>query len=238
MSGSVGPLDFVLIALAGWMNEHQQQVVPYLLAENRILKQQLGKKRLRLTDEQRRLLAVKGRALGRRVLSEVASIVTPDTILRGYRQLVARKWDHSSKRRPGRPPVIHMLRTLVVRMAMEYPGWGYDRIEGEVRKLGHRLAPTTVRNILKANGIEPAPERRKHTMWRQFLSAPLGLPCGIGLLHGRGMHMAGPRHVLCSLRHGPVDAARARRRDHAEPRYSLDDADGEESDRPDRRRSR
>jgi transposase InsO family protein len=117
------------------------------------------------------LLAVKGRALGRKVLSEVASIVTPDTILRWYRQLVARKWDHSSKRRPGRPPVIHMLRTLVVRMAMENPGWGYDRIEGEVRKLGHRLAPTTVRNILKANGIEPAPERRKHTTWRQFLSA-------------------------------------------------------------------
>jgi hypothetical protein len=126
MWGSVGPLDFVLVALAGLMSQHQQQVVFYLLAENRILKQQLGRKRLRLTDEQRRLLAVKGRALGRRVLGEVASIVTPDTILHWYRQLVARKWDHSSKRRP---PVIHMLRTLVVRMAMENPGWGYDRIE-------------------------------------------------------------------------------------------------------------
>ena len=131
MSGAVGPLNFVLIALAGWMNQRQQLVVYFLLAENRILKQQLGRKRLRLTDEQRRLLAVKGRALGRKVLNEVATIVTPDTIMPWYRQLVAKKWNYSSRRGPGRPPVIRLLRKLVVRMALENPLWA--TIESKVR---------------------------------------------------------------------------------------------------------
>ncbi len=115
-------------------------------AENRIFREQLGKKRLWLTDDQRRRLAVLGKTLGRKALQEWGPIVTPDTIMRWYRK-------------------------LVVRMATENPRWGYDRIEGEMRTLGHRLSPTTVRNILKAHGIEPSPERRKRTTWRQFLSA-------------------------------------------------------------------
>ena len=98
-------------------------------------------------------------------------VVTPDTILRWYRTLIASKWDYSDRRGPGRPPVIMLLRRLVVRMALENPLWGYDRIEGEIRKLGHRIAPTTIRNILKANGIVPSPERRIRTTWRQFLSS-------------------------------------------------------------------
>ena len=110
-----------------------------------------------------------GKQLGRKLLGEWASIVTPDTILRWHRQLIAAKHDFSDQRGPGRPPVINLLRRLVVRMALENPFWGYDRIEGEIKKLGHRLSPTTVRNILKANGIEPSPERRKRTRWREFL---------------------------------------------------------------------
>ena len=126
-------------------------------------------KRPRLNDDQRRRLAVLGKQLGRKLLGEWASIVTPDTILRWHRQLIAAKHDFSDRRGPGRPPVINLLRRLVVRMALENPFWGYDRIEGEIKKLGHRLSPTTVRNILKANGIEPSPERRKRTRWREFL---------------------------------------------------------------------
>ena len=120
-------------------------------------------------DDQRHRLAVLGKQLGRKLLGEWASIVTPDTILRWHRQLIAATHDFSDRRGPGRPPVINLLRRLVVRMALENPFWGYDRIEGEIKKLGHRLSPTTVRNILKANGIEPSPERRKRTRWREFL---------------------------------------------------------------------
>ena len=75
------------------MKQRQLRIIDYLIAENRILKQQLGKRRLRLTNDQRRILALKGKLLGRKVLSQVASIVTPDTILRWHRQLIAMNWD-------------------------------------------------------------------------------------------------------------------------------------------------
>ncbi len=170
MAGIFGPLEFLLICLAGWLNQRERMINEYLRAENRIFREQLGKKRLGLTDDQRRRLAVLGKTLGRKALQEWGSIVTPDTIMRWYRKLIAMKWDYSARRGPGRPPVILLLRKLVVHMALENPRWGYDRIEGEIRKLGHRLSPTTVRNILRANGIEPSPERRTRTTWRQFLS--------------------------------------------------------------------
>ncbi len=98
------PWQLLVITLAGWINRHQQKVVDYLVEENRILKGQIRGKRVRLTDDERRRLAVKGKALGRRALNEVASIVTPDTILAWYRKLIAKKWDYSARRRkPGRP---------------------------------------------------------------------------------------------------------------------------------------
>jgi putative transposase len=88
---SAGPLQFLLMTLAGWVNRQQLAVIDYLKEENRVLRQQLGPGRPRLSDEQRRRIAVKGRVLGRRVLSEVAGIVTPETILRWYRELIAVK---------------------------------------------------------------------------------------------------------------------------------------------------
>ena len=162
------PLELMLICLAGVLTERDLLINLYQREENRILREQLGK-RPRLNDDQRRRLAVLGKQLGRKLLGEWASIVTPDTILRWHRQLIAATHDFSDRRGPGRPPVINLLGRLVVRMALENPFWGYDRIEGEIKKLGHRLSPTTVRNILKANGIEPSPERRKRTRWREFL---------------------------------------------------------------------
>ena len=86
------PFHVLAVILAGWANQHQQQVIEYLLEENRTLKQQLGRRKLRLTDAQRARLAVKGKALGRKVLNEVANIVTPDTIMRWHRRLIALKW--------------------------------------------------------------------------------------------------------------------------------------------------
>ena len=94
------PWQILVVAAAGWISRNQDAVIEYLHEENRVLKQQLGGRRLRLTDAQRRRLAAKGKALGYRMLSEVATIVTPDTILRWHRRLIAKKWDYSRKRQP------------------------------------------------------------------------------------------------------------------------------------------
>ncbi len=119
MVGIFGPLEFLLICIAGWMNQRDRMINEYLRAENRIWREQNGNKRLRLTDDQRRRLAVLGKTLGRKLLQEWACIVTPDTIMRWFRKLVAAKWDYSARRGPGRPPTILLLRKLVVRMALE-----------------------------------------------------------------------------------------------------------------------
>jgi transposase InsO family protein len=169
---TIHPWQLLLIKLAGWINRHQQEVIDYLVTENRVLKGQLRGRRLRLTDDERRLLAVKGKALGRNVLSAVASIVTPDTILAWYRRLIARKWDYSGRRRrPGRPRTAKDLCDLVVRMARSNPSWGYTRIKGALSNLGFVVSRGTIANILREHGIEPAFERRKRLPWRTFLKA-------------------------------------------------------------------
>jgi putative transposase len=103
----------------------------------------------------------------------VGTLFTPDTILRWHRLLVAQKWDFSdrAKKKPGRPPVHHEIRPLVVRLASENPTRGYDRIQGALANLGHTLSDVTVGNILKQRGIEPAPDRKRQTTWQTFLQA-------------------------------------------------------------------
>jgi len=115
------PLTFFLLLFSGWVNRHQQAVIEYLLEQNRVLRAANGSRRLRLTDDQRRRLALKGHVLGRRHLAAIAGIVTPDTILRWYRKLVAQKYDGSKTRRPGRPTTKPDIAALVVRMANENP---------------------------------------------------------------------------------------------------------------------
>ena len=149
--------QFLVIALAGWLNRQQQDVVAYLAEENRVLREQLGGKRIRLTDDQRRRLAAKGKALGRKVLGEVCTLVTPETLLRWYRTLIARKYDGSAKRGPGRPRVKESIQDLVVRLAKENVSWGYGRIQGALRNVSHTISRSTIARILKAHGIEPAP---------------------------------------------------------------------------------
>jgi putative transposase len=162
---------FNLVA-EGKAQERHQQTIEYLLAELRTYKEMFRGRRLPLTDDQRRVLAVKGKALGRRTLEQVATIVSPDTILRWHRELIAKKWDQSEKRKSlGRPPVAKEIEELVLRMAKENPTWGYDRIQGALKNLGHEVSDTTVGNILKAHGIEPAPRRKKTTTWRTFIRA-------------------------------------------------------------------
>jgi len=163
------PLAFFLLLVSGWVNRHQQAVIDYLLEENRVLRAAHGARRLCLTDDQRRRLAVKGKVLGRRRLADIAGIVTPDTILRWYRKLVAKKYDGSKTRRPGRPSTKPDIAALVVRMATENPTWGYTRIRGGLKRLGHDIARNTIKRILKDHGIEPAPESGTNTPWKTFL---------------------------------------------------------------------
>jgi len=120
LTADLYPLQVLLVTLAGWVNRHQHHVIEYLVEENRVLKEQEKGRRLRLTDDQRRRLAAKGRRLGRRVLRQVATIVTPDTILRWHRQLIARKWTFTPKR-PGCPGIMQEISSLILRLAMENP---------------------------------------------------------------------------------------------------------------------
>src|ERR1700680_2162810 len=102
----VDPFRFILIAVGGWMNQHQLQIIDYLREENRVLREQLGERRVRFNDDQRRRLAMRAKGLGRKILREVATLVTPETLLAWHRKLIANKYDGTSRRRPGRrrPP--------------------------------------------------------------------------------------------------------------------------------------
>jgi transposase InsO family protein len=164
------PFRFVLIAVAGWMNQHQLQIIDYLREENRVLREQLGGRRVRLNDDQRRRLAARAKGLGRKLLAEVATIVTPETLLAWHRKLIAQKYDGSDKRGPGRPRTAGEIEVLVVGMAEENRDWGYRRIQGALFNLGHELARSTIAEILKRHGIEPAPERSRKTTWKEFLT--------------------------------------------------------------------
>jgi len=170
MSNVIQPFHLLVIALAGWLNRHQQEIIDYLIEENRVLKEQLEGQRLRFTDEQRIRLTVKAKVLGRRLLDELETLVTPDTLLTWHRKLIAQKWTYA-RTGPGRPRVAQEITDLVLRMARENTSWGYDRIQGALTNIGYVVAPNTVKNILKRHGIEPAPERKKRTSWKTFLKA-------------------------------------------------------------------
>ncbi|WP_197231588.1 hypothetical protein, partial [Novipirellula artificiosorum] len=167
------PWQLILIILASWVNRQQQEVIEYLRTENAVLKEKFGKNRISLTDEQRRRLAVKGKLLGHKQLEQVETLFTPDTILRWHRQLVANKWDYSDRKekRTGRPRIRQVIVDLTVKFAKENPTWGYDRISGALSNIGYNICDSTISNILKAHGIEPAPDRKRTGSWETFLKA-------------------------------------------------------------------
>ena len=172
MSFVLQPWQLLLSIIAGWIHDEQQKKIEFLQTLVQVLEEKLGKKRILLNDDQRRRLAVKGKILGRKVLEEIGALFTPDTILRWHRELVAKKWDHSDKRRPmGRPPTTQEVVDRILQMARENPTWGYDRIADALANIGHHVCDRTVGNILKAHGIEPAPQRKRTTTWSTFLKA-------------------------------------------------------------------
>lgn len=134
--------------------------------ENAVLRRQVGRPRYMAAD--RVWLVALSRLISRRRWAEVFS-VTPATILLWHRKLVARKWNYTDRRKPGRPPTAAAIKRLVIQMARENPAWGHRRVQGELVRLGHRIAASTVWQILTDAGIDPAP-RRSGPTWKQFLS--------------------------------------------------------------------
>jgi transposase InsO family protein len=166
------PIQFLVFLLVGWVSRQQEEAIEYLKAENRALLEQLGGRRLRFTDAQRRRLARKAKPLGRRRLRELSPIVTPDTLLRWYRELVAQKYDGSARRGPGRPRIAGEIQHWIVEMASGNSRWGYTRIQGALSNLGFTVGRNTIKRVLAENGIDPAGLRPMR--WGTFLKAHWG----------------------------------------------------------------
>ena len=132
-------LTLLLMVVSGWVHRRQLIVIEFLQAENRLLKDRLCGKRIRFTDAERALLARKAKAVGRKALLELDTLVSPDTLMRWHRRLIAQKWDFSERRGPGRPGIMREISDLIVRMAQENPSWGYTRIQGALANLHHNV---------------------------------------------------------------------------------------------------
>jgi hypothetical protein len=189
------PFQFLVLAISGWINRRQLLIIDYLREENRVLREQLEGRRLRFNDDQRRRLAAKAKGLGRKILDEFATIVTPETLLAWHRRLIAQKYDGTAYRALGRPRASAEVEALVVRMAQENRGWGYRRLQGAVANLGYQVASNTIRGMLKRHGIEPAPEREKKTTWKEFLKQHWDLIAAADFLQSK----CGPREVSSAL---------------------------------------
>jgi transposase len=126
-------------------------------------------------------LSVKiGKRLGRKGLEKLASVARPETVLGWFRKLVAQKFDGSKQRLyPGRPAISPKVASLIVRLARENSGWGYDRISGALANLGHKVSDQTVGNVLRRHGIAPAPKRRQTTAWKDFITSHMAVTAGI-----------------------------------------------------------
>jgi putative transposase len=147
--------------------------------ENAVLRRQVAW--VRYTPADRAWLAALSRLLPRRRWAEVFP-VTPATILAWHRRLVSRKWDYTARRRPGRPPTAAAIKSMIIRMAADNPTRGHRRVQGELVRLGHRIAASTVWQILHDAGIGPAP-RRSGPSWRQFLTAQAKAVLAVDFLH-------------------------------------------------------
>ena len=164
------------------LTQHQVSKDAELLVlrhENLVLRRQVG--RIRYEPGDRLWLAALSRLVPRRRWAE-AFAVTPATLLAWHRRLVTRKWDYTSRRRPGRPSTAAAIRKLVIRIATENPAWGHRRVQGELVRLGHPIAASTVWHILHGAGIGPAP-RRSGPTWKQFLTAQARGILAVDFLH-------------------------------------------------------
>jgi putative transposase len=182
----------LLAYVTGLVNQELLVQVEYLAAENRILRAHTPA-RLRLSDAERSTLAQIGKRLGRKGLAKVAQVAKPETILGWFRKLVAQKFDGSKHRSyPGRPKIDPEVKRLIVQMARENSGWGYDRIAGALANLGHDVSDQTVGNVLRRHGIAPAPKRSQTTAWKDFIAAHMAVLAGMDFFTAEVLTWRGP----------------------------------------------
>jgi putative transposase len=160
----------LLVALAGWMNRQQQEVIEYLKEENRILREKLGPGRILLNIAQKRRLATAAIKVGRKLLQDCATFFSPDTLLKWHRMLVARKYDGGGTRGP-QPKKANEIRAQVLRMKAENVDWGYGHIHGELKGLGYKVSWQTVRRIMIEHGLLDDPKHKKTMPWSTFIKA-------------------------------------------------------------------
>src|SRR5215472_17720779 len=165
--------------------------------ENAVLRRHAG--RVRYEPADRAWFAALTRFLPRRRWAAIFP-VTPATLLDWHRRLTARKYDTTTRRRPGRPPTVRSIAPLAVRLAKENPLWGYRRVHGELAKLGIKVAASAVSEILRAAGIDPAPRRTGPT-WRQFLTAQAAGILAVDFLHVDTVLLQ-RLYVLAFIEHG------------------------------------
>jgi transposase InsO family protein len=188
---------FGLVALVFRGDRAKDAELLVLRHENAVLRRNTGRARYESAD--RAWFAALTRFIPRRLWAEVFP-VTPATLLAWHRRLAARKYDTSRRRAPGRPPTVRSIARLTICLAQENPLWGYRRIHGELTKLGLRIAPSTIYEILRAAGIDPAPRRDGQT-WRQFLHAQAAGILAADFLHVDTVALS-RLYVLVFIEHG------------------------------------
>src|SRR5262245_44576662 len=182
----------LLAYVTGLVNHELLLQAEYLVAENRILRAHTPA-RLRLSDSERSTLAEIGKRLGRKGLAKVAQVAKPETILGWFRKLVAQKFDGSKHRScPGRPKIDPAVERLIVQMARENSGWGYDRIVGALANLSHEISDQTVGNVLRRHGIAPAPTRSQSSNWKDFIAAHMAVLSGMDFFTAEVLTWKGP----------------------------------------------
>jgi hypothetical protein len=199
MSFLLHPLQVFAAMLNERVRHEQEKMIEFLRAETEVLLEQLGDKRILLSDDERRLLAVKGMALEKEDLEKFCAIVQPDTIRRWHRELVEGNRYKNPQRKTGRPATEQEVVELVLRMARENPSWGYKRIEGALSNVGYSICSSTVANILKHHGVEPAPQRKRQLSWGTFIKAHWDAFEGVDLSMVFGQLIAAVFACLTSL---------------------------------------
>ena len=168
-------LRLLTVLCSALLTRHNEQLVAFLLAENAVLRQLVPTAALRrLSPPQKRSLANAAKNLGSAGLRNIETSFHPDTLLRWYRELIARKYTGAGGQRDHPAPARRKVEALVLRMARENSSWGYTRIRDALRQLGHQVARNTIARILSAHGIEPAPTRRRRLSWATFLKLHWG----------------------------------------------------------------
>jgi putative transposase len=179
-----------------------------------VLQRQINRPHFTNTD--RTILALLGSAMTRTRRHNTFLIVKPETVLRWHKQRIRRHWTQPPNKPRGRPPIDPHLRRLITRMARENPDWGYRRIHGELQRLGHTIAASTIWKILKAAGIDPTPDRAHMVPVHQLTSQRY--PCHRLRLYRHSVTQT----VACALRHRTLNTKSAPRRNHDQPDRPLD----------------